>query len=197
MPLGIRAAELLDEPWDAVWQEVWDAYDARTRPAVPRPGARPPARAGRRRGPARLLLAGSLGILLLAATAYAAAPARSAPGIAAAFHSADREAIAALVDWAALRDGATAPAPPATPAEAYLAGLARMVRQRTGTPEGLLALVQARIGLGSPRPAVEITGLGTARLTLSGAAGRGIAFGLELRDALPPRWMVVAVEPFD
>ena len=72
-----------------------------------------------------------------------------------------------------------------------------MVRQRTGTPEGLLALVQARNRPGLAEAAVEITGLVTARLTLSGAAGRGIAFGLELRDALPPRWMVVAVEPFD
>ncbi len=155
----------------------------------------------RRRGRYRsvpVLLAASV-VLLLAAGTYAAAPSHAVRGIIHAFHSADRAAVAAVVDWAALErsHGFATAAAGRQPADAFLAGLARTVRQRLATPEGLLALVQARAGSGWPPPELVITGFGTARLTLVGArqTGHGIALSLALREMLPPRWVVVAAEP--
>lgn len=190
---------LPNDSWDLIWNEVWADYDARHAPPA---ALQPHAVAHRRRGRGRdrsvpVLLAAII-VLLLSAGAYAAAPVHAVRGIIHAFHSADRAAVAAVVDWAALESShgfATAAGP--QPANAFLAGLARTVRQRLATPEGLLALVQARAGSGWPPPELVITGFGTARLTLVGARqpDHGIALSLALREMLPPRWVVVAAEP--
>jgi hypothetical protein len=196
---------LPNDSWDLIWNEVWADYDARHGPpAVLLPQAHQAARRGssQRRDRSVLVLLTALVILLLAASAYAAAPVHAVRGIINAFRSADRTAVAAVVDWAAME---MAPAfaitawsqPAGAPAEAFLAKLEQTVRLRLATPEGLLALVQARAGSGWPPPELATTGLGTARLTLMGAgqSGRGIALSLALREMLPPRWVVVAAEP--
>lgn len=182
-----------------VWDEVWAHYDAGIAlPPPPGPMVPRQDRAGRRRSrmvPAAMTAAV---LLMLAATAFAAAPLQAARGIADAFRSADRAAVLAAVDWSALR--LAMPDPPATtPAERFLAGLSRIVQQQVATPDGLLALVQGRVGPGLPESHIEATGFGTARLTLLSTteADRGVALSLALRDSLPPRWLVVAVEPVD
>lgn len=190
---------LPNDSWDLIWNEVWADYDARHAP----PAALQPhavAHRGRGRGRDRLVpaLLAAFVVLLLAAGAYAAAPIHAVRGIIHAFHSADRAAVAAVVDWAALETSygfATTAGP--QPANAFLARLARTVRQRLATPEGLLALVQTRADSGWPPPELVITGFGTARLTLVGTRqpGHGIALSLALREMLPPRWVVVAAEP--
>jgi hypothetical protein len=187
---------LLNDSWDLIWNEVWADYDARHAPPA---ALQPHAVAYRRRDQSVPVLLAAFVVLLLAAGAYAAAPVHAVRGIIHAFHSADRAAVAAVVDWAALENShgfAIAAAGP-QPANAFLAGLARIVRQRLATPEGLLALVQARAGSGWPPPELVITGFGTARLILVGTRqpGHGIALSLALREMLPPRWVVVAAEP--
>lgn len=183
-------------PQDA-WDDVWDRYDARQTPSLP---ARPDilhqdqTRDGCSRGILVAIMAGLL--LLLAITAFAAAPLQASRSIADAFRTADRAAILAVVDWPALR-GPVPPLPVGTSAERFLSGLTRIVQQHAATPEGLLAYVQARVGPGWPEPLIEATGFGTAHLTLLSTteAGRGVTLSLALRDSLSPRWMVVAVEP--
>ncbi|MDN3565519.1 hypothetical protein ACFQY5_14480 [Paeniroseomonas aquatica] len=183
---------------EQAWNEVWSLYDARmaatapARPVVPQPTA------CRRHGRMRAALAAVALLLPLAAAGFAMAALQSAQGIAEAFRQADRAAVAAAVDWPALRT-AMPPPPATTPAGHFLAGLHRIVQQQMATPEGLLALVQGRAGPGWPAPRLEPTGIRTARLTLlsTAEAGRGIALSLALRPDLPPRWRVVAVEPLD
>jgi hypothetical protein len=183
-------------PQDA-WDDVWDRYDARQTPSLP---ARPDilhqdqTRDGCRCGILVAIMAGLL--LLLAITAFAAAPLQAGRSITDAFRTADRAAIRSVVDWPALR-GPVLPLPAGTPAERFLSGLTRIVQQHAATPEGLLAYVQASVGPGWPEPLIETTGFGTARLTLLSTteAGRGVTLSLALRDSLSPRWMVVAVEP--
>lgn len=184
-------------PEDA-WDDVWDRYDARQTPSPPiRPATLHQAQAGGGRGRVFLgiLMAGLL--LLLAVTAFAAAPFQAGRGIADAFRTADRAAIFSVVDWPALRGAAPPPPPSIATTEQFLSGLTRIVQRHAATPEGLLAYVQARVGPGWPEPSIEATGFGTARLTLLSTteAGRGIALSLAWRESLPPRWMVVAAEP--
>ncbi|RYJ03849.1 MAG: DUF2939 domain-containing protein [Acetobacteraceae bacterium] len=182
---------------DDTWDEVWDSYDARQAPSLPvRPASLQQEQTREGRGRVLLVAMTAAVLLLLAATAFAAAPLQAARGIADAFRTADRAGVQAVVDWSALR-GIAPPPPAVTPAEHFLSGLTRIVQQHAATPEGLLAYAQARIGPGWPEPLIEATGFGTARLTLLSTtqAGRGIALSLALRDSLPLRWVVVAVEP--
>ncbi|MBL6076506.1 hypothetical protein JMJ56_00730 [Belnapia sp. T18] len=177
-----------DDPWD----EIWACYDAAHRP-MPL-NATAPVRARHRNGRVLLVLLGLLAFLAVAASAFAA-PRQAAREVSAALRAADRASLAALVDWEALLHAAP---PLAVPDNGFLAGLGRIVQQHRATPEGLAALVQARVGPGWPDPAIETTGLATARLVLASTSqpGRGVALSLALQDYLPPRWRVVAVEPF-
>ena len=181
---GRSSAE--DDPWD----EVWADYDA-ARGAIP-----PPVEAPRRAGPSgrAFLLLLTVAAMLLAAYAFAASPRQAAGEIVSALRGTDRASLAALVDWQALRHGVS---PSGGPDGGFLANLSRSVEQHQATPEGLAALVQARVGPGWPEAAVEATGLASARLVLAfpGQTGRGIALSLGLQEILPPRWRVVAVEP--
>jgi hypothetical protein len=175
------------DPWD----EIWAGYDATHRRMPPQAPA--PTRARERKGrilPALLTLA----LLVMAASAFAA-PRQAARELAAALRAADRASLAALVDWQALRQAAP---PLAAPGPGFLDGLSRSVQQHRATPEGLAALVQARVGPGWAEPAIETTGIATVRLVLASASqpGRGIALSLALQAWLPPRWRVVAVDPF-
>jgi len=176
-----------DDPWD----EVWADYDAARGRAPLRAQVPKPARQGGGRAVVILLAAAAM---LLGAFAFAASPRQAAGEIAAALRSDDRASLAGLVDWRALRhDGS----PLAAPDGGFLASLSRSVEQHRATPEGLTALVQARVGPGWPEASVQATGLGTARLVLDSPSqpGRGIALSLGLQEILPPRWRVVAVEP--
>lgn len=182
---------------DDIWDEVWDSYDTRHAASLPvRPASLLQVQARERRGSVLLIATTVAILLLLAATAFAAAQLEAARGIANAFRIADRAAVQAVVDWSALRSAAP-PSPAVTPAEHFLAGLTRIVQLHAATPEGLLAYVQARVGPGWPEPQIETTGLGTARLTLLSTTDldRGITLSLALRPSLPPRWAVVAVDP--
>ncbi|CAA9285265.1 MAG: hypothetical protein AVDCRST_MAG27-4416 [uncultured Craurococcus sp.] len=184
-----------EDPWD----EIWAGYDAAHRPlplhalAPVRGEARAEARTWARNGRVLPVLLTMLALLGVAASAFAA-PRQAARELAAALRSADQASLAALVDWQALLQ-----APPLAAAEeaGFLASLSRSIHQQRATPEGLAALVQARVGPGWPDPAIETTGLASARLVLASTSqpGRGIALSLALQDYLPPRWRVVAVEP--
>lgn len=183
-------------PADA-WDDVWDRYDARGIPSLPARPAVPQQDQARDRRSRIVLVTMMAGLaLLLAVTAFAAAPFQAGRGIADAFRTADRAAILSVVDWPALR-GTAPPLPAITPAEQFLSGLTRIVQQHAATPEGLLAYVQTRVGPGWPEPLIEATGFGTARLTLLSTteAGRGIVLSLALRASLPLHWVVVAAEP--
>ncbi|WP_043362611.1 hypothetical protein [Belnapia sp. F-4-1] len=177
---------------DDLWDEVWAGYDAVHHPT--RRQALAPTRARRRNGRVLLVLMTILALLAMAATAFAA-PRQAAREVAVALRAADRASLTALVDWEALRHAAP---PRAGPDIAFLASLSRSVQQHRATPEGLAALVQARVGPGWPDPAIETTGLATARLVLASTSqpGYGVVLSLALQEYLPPRWRVVAVEPF-
>jgi hypothetical protein len=178
----------LDDPWD----EVWADYDAARRQGPSRVAA--PTHARPRSGHGIMILLTILA-LLLAASAFAASSRQAARDIAAALRAVDRASLAALVDWRALQKDAS---PHMVPDGGFLASLSRSVEQHRATPDGLAALVHARVGPGWPDPAIEATGLATARLVLASTSqpGRGIALSLALQEVLPPRWRVVAVEPF-
>ncbi|MBL6454939.1 DUF2939 domain-containing protein [Belnapia sp. T6] len=182
--LGARSSAS-DDPWD----EVWANFDAR-QPQAPPPAVLDRMASRARNGRVGLVLLTAASLVLLVATAYAA-PLRAAGGIAEALRGGDRAAVEALVDWRALR---AAPHPPAHP---FLGRLEEIVQQRLGTPEGLLALAEARLGPAWPAPQMEPTGLGRARLILAGPGqpGRGLALSLACQGWLPPRWRVVGVEP--
>jgi hypothetical protein len=177
-----------DDPWD----EIWAAYDLAQRP-VPL-HALAPSRARRRSGRLLLVLLTMATLLGMVASAIAA-PRLAAREVAAALRAADRASLALLVDWRALIEAAP---PPAMADGGFLAALGRSVHQRRATPDGLAALVHARVGPDWPVPAIETTGLATARLVLASTSqpGQGIALSLALQELLPPRWRVVAVEPF-
>ncbi len=177
-----------DDPWD----EIWAGYDATHQPMPLH--ALAPIRARERNGRVLLVLLTILALLGMAASAFVA-PRQAARELAAALRASDRASLAALVDWQALLHAAPSLA---APEPGFLANLSRSVQQHRATPEGLVTLVQARIGPGWPDPEIETTGLATARLVLASTSepGRGIALSLALQDYLPPRWRVVAVEPF-
>ncbi len=177
-----------EDPWD----EIWASYDAARQP-VPL-HAMVPIRTRERNCRVFLVLLTTLVLLLMVASAFAA-PRLAARNLAAALRAADRTSLAALVDWHALLRAA----PPLGAEEIdFVASLNRSVQQHQATPEGLTALVQARVGPGWPDLEIETTGLVTARLVLASPSqpGRGIALSLALQHYLPPRWRVVAVEPF-
>lgn len=175
---------------DDLWDEVWADYDASHGPTSLESEA---PRRTMRGGRAFLLLL-TTAALLLAAYAFAASPRQAAQDILSALRGADPAGLDPLVDWQAIRHGAS---PPRMPDDGFLASLSRSVEQHRATPEGLAALVQARIGPARPEAAVQATGLASARLVLAspGQTGRGIAFSLGLQEILPPRWRIVAVEP--
>lgn len=180
-----------EDPWD----EIWAGYDAAHRPLPLHALApvRAKVRARARNGRVLPVLLTMLALLGVAASAFAA-PRQAARELATALRSADRASLAALVDWQALLQ---APPLPAVEEAGFLASLSRSIQQQRATPEGLAALVQARVGPGWPDPAIETTGLASARLVLASTSqpGRGIALSLALQDYLPPRWRVVSVEP--
>jgi hypothetical protein len=180
-----------EDPWD----EIWAGYDAAHRPLPLHALApvRAEVRARARNSRVLPVLLTMLALLGVTASAFAA-PRQAARELATALRSADRASLAALVDWQALLQ---APPLPAVEEAGFLASLSRSIQQQRATPEGLAALVQARVGPGWPDPAIETTGLASARLVLASTSqpGRGIALSLALQDYLPPRWRVVSVEP--
>ncbi|SDC21499.1 hypothetical protein SAMN04487779_1001259 [Belnapia rosea] len=177
---------------DDAWDEIWDAYDA-GHPPAPSPALPPARRPIRRTHGLPLLLAGLI-LSLLAGTAVTAMPMQAARELVAVLRAADHSALAPMVDWPALLAGL----PSADPQEEdFLAALSHHVHRHAATPEGLVALMQARLGPVWPTPELAAVGFGTARLVLPapGQPGRGIALSLALREMLPPRWKLVGVEP--
>ncbi len=177
---------------DDLWDEIWDAYDA-GHPPAPAPAPQPARQRLRRTRGLPLLLA-CLILSLLAGTAVTAMPMQAARELVAVLRAADHDALAPMVDWPALLAGL----PPAEPREeGFLAALSQHVHRHAATPEGLVALMQARLGPVWPTPELAAIGFGTARLVLPapGQPGSGIALSLALREMLPPRWKLVRVEP--
>ena len=209
------------------WDEVWAEYDARHPAPHPRPGpplASPGDRSRSSPGTGRRLGRWVNGAVLLlglgtAVAGYAAVPLRHSQAVADAVRLRDGAALAALVDWEAVAAGLARPVPrPVSPpagaragpppraaaegaadaqAAAWLDRLSATVARGAATPEGFIALAQARLPPGPLDPWLEPTGPGSARVAFRAPArdGPGLALHLSRQEAL--RWAVVRVEALE